>query len=119
MNRSLTENREELRTQTGKEQPQKLLDLHHNTRIRSQKLHRPNSPNYKLIPQKSLSGTVPNSGKLRSKPTTKMKKNKNKNHSFKIGTPEGKRRIWASISTPNLNKIHHENSDHVTSLMKH
>jgi hypothetical protein len=35
MNRSLTENREELRTRTEKKRPQKLLDLHHNTRIRS------------------------------------------------------------------------------------
>jgi hypothetical protein len=47
-----------------------------------------------------LPGTVPNSGKLRSKPTTKIRKNKNENHSFKIGTPEGKRRIWVSIPTP-------------------
>jgi hypothetical protein len=43
----------------------------------------------------------------------------NENHNFKTGTPEGKRMILASIPTPNLNKIHHENSDHMTSLMKH
>jgi hypothetical protein len=43
----------------------------------------------------------------------------NENHSFKTGTLEDKRRILASIPTPNINKIHHENSDHVTSLMKH
>jgi hypothetical protein len=52
---------------------------------RAQKLQRPNSPNY-MIPQKSLPETIPNSGKLRSKPTTKMGKNKNHSKYQRIHT---------------------------------
>jgi hypothetical protein len=38
-----------------------------------------------------------------------MEKRDERKSQLQIGTPEGKRRIWASIPTPNLNKIHHEN----------
>jgi hypothetical protein len=48
-----------------------------------------------------------------------MEKREEQKSQLQIETPEGKRMIWASIPIPNLNKIHHESSDHVTSLMRH
>jgi hypothetical protein len=45
------------------------------------------------------------------KPSTKIRKNKNENHSFKIGTPEGKRRIRASLPIPNLREYTPKYSD--------
>jgi hypothetical protein len=38
-----------------------------------------------------------------------MEKKEERKSQLQIETSEGKRRIWASIPTPNLNKIHHEN----------
>jgi hypothetical protein len=43
-------------------------------------------------------------GKSDRRKNEKGEKNLSENHSFKIRTPEGKRRIWASIPTPNHKK---------------
>jgi hypothetical protein len=63
-------------------------------------LHRLNSTYHELIPKKSSLGIDPNSEKNQIVDKHKNRKNKDENHSFKIGTLEGKRRIWTFIPTP-------------------
>jgi hypothetical protein len=51
-------------------------------------------------------GLTQSPGKSNHGQEQKREQKENENHSFKIGTPEGKRRIWASIPT----KKHRKNT---------